>query len=141
MQGEAAPARRAAATGCPARLPRRATLQRAWPALGHAPPAHLREFVAEEKLGPERQFVTIFEVGVQFLGPGMCSEDPFRGARPSRASFGWRNPARFAIDRFGRGVFAATVFHSAARGDPRHAAHASSQPPGCPRDRPWQAAH
>ena len=58
MQGEAAPAFPAAATGCPARLPRRATLQRAWPALGHAPPAHLREFVAEEKLRPERQLVT-----------------------------------------------------------------------------------
>ena len=46
MQGEAAPGGAAAATGCPARLPRRATLRRAWPALGRAPPAHLREFVA-----------------------------------------------------------------------------------------------
>ena len=49
MQGEAAPAFPAAATGCPARLPRRATLRRAWPAARPPPPpAHLREFVAQE---------------------------------------------------------------------------------------------
>ena len=52
MQGEAAPAFPAAATGCPARLPRRATLRRAWPAARPPPPpAHLREFVAQNSAG------------------------------------------------------------------------------------------
>ena len=53
MQGEAAPAFPAAATGCPARLPRRATLRRAWPALGRLLPRPCAKLALGEK--PERQ--------------------------------------------------------------------------------------
>ena len=143
QQGEAAPGRAAAATGCPARLPRRATLQRACRRLGRLLPRTCANLWREEKLGPERQLSTpIFEVGVQFSGLGCVARaPPGAPARAARALVGATPHLRFALDNLGEPYLQLRISKSGARGDPRDAVQGTEQPPGCPRDRPWQAAH
>ena len=98
MRGEAAPQSWAArGTGCPSRLPRRATLQRAWPALGRAPPAHL-EFSAGRKTGEARQITPCHrDLKLERGGDGAREgwRGPLPGSRREKASAAVVHPAPF----------------------------------------------
>ena len=111
----AAPPHRAALT----KLPRRATLQRARPVRTRAPPAHLREFSAGRKNERHGKVVTDLKLERGGAGPREGWRGPLPARRARKASSTQvQQPVRFAI-KLGRAAFAAAVFHTAPRGDPR----------------------